>query len=316
MKHHTVSTASSSFGRAFVAALVLALSWSSVPAQAGEPWPWHAGVAQARKEAAQRDLDEGNRLIHAQLFRPSLSFYQRALASWDHPGLHLNIAKVLMNIDRSDLALPHFWLAFRYGALGPDLTEQAIRYARLLLDSDLVHLVVVSHRSGTIRLGERDLLVGPGRWEGVAPAGAITLTSTAYPKNWSLTVRAGHRLEVVWLAAGEAQESVSDQNDTTRAELMRAVLGFVVATPTADQIAQAPMPMTRYDKVAAELATPLERSAEARRLCHGASGELASICRAYDRDLTRLEARFKEVSTSLSQLSTKASRGGLVELLQ
>jgi len=314
--------------------LVVVLAFSA-PAHAGEPTEptepteqgsWHAGVSVAQKQAAQRELDEGNRLIKLDLFAPSVVYFRRGIERWDHPALHFNTAKALLNLGRADLALTELWLALRHGAapLGPDLADQAIRSSRLLLDSELVHLVVVSQRAETISLGQLDqvtahaVLVGPGRWEGVVPLGSIALTVAKPGRGFTRQVQRALRLVVVFPAHGEPSATESEDTDTTRNELMQATLGFVIATPTEAQVAQAPMLTSRRDMLVSELVSPLERSAEARLLCRGASGLLARICRSYDQDMAGLEARFKGAYTEFQALWTRfrgAFAGGIIEVL-
>jgi hypothetical protein len=287
--------------RTRVAALLIALvSVTTVSsARADEPKPWHIGVTPSQRAEAQRHLDQANDLLRNGLFAPGVARLQQALMSWDHPGIHFNLAKGLMNIGSSNDALLHFWRSLRFGAegIGPDASEQAVRYTKILMSVELVHIVVVSHQPGRLRLGDREIMNGPGRWEGVVLAGRIDLEASGSERVWSRDVKAGNRVQVVWPIKGEPATSIREQDPGDQPDLMRATLGYVVAFPTDEDISKAKPMRYRIDDVAQALLAPFGRNPEARHLCKGATGELLPLCRAYDADLTYLETRWKEASS-------------------
>ncbi len=309
--------------RTLVAAVLIALVWAATSgpsARADDPKPWHIGVTPAQRIEAQRHLDQGNSLLQKRLYAPGVASYERALASWYHPAIHFNLARGLVVLNRSDDALLHFWIALRFGVdgLGPDAAEQAIRFIPFLMELDLVHLVVVSDENGPLRLGDREIMVGPGRWEGVMLAGPIKLTAPESKRVWSQEAKAGDRVEVIWSAKRKPKVAIRAHDPGDLPDLMLATLGYVVAMPTGADISKAKPIRYRIDDIAQALVAPFDRNPEARHLCKGATGELVQLCRAYDADLIRLEARWKEASAGWADVWRKYREmtvGGLLDYL-
>lgn len=298
--------------------IVLTLTLLGATARGETPWPWHAGVTETQREAARQAFDAANERAELGLLLPAVTFYERALTHWDHPAIHHNLVRALLTLDRAPEALTHLWHALRYGAdgIGGSGSATFLLFQEMLLEERLVHLVVLSEQTGEVRLGDRVLVRGPGRWEGVVRAGPIALTTTGVEGNaFMREVGAGKRLEVVWPARGAPRFTVRGQRESELPDLMRATIGTVVRIPSADERAAAPEPPLGSSDAA--LAAPLERSAEARALCsQDPSRELARLCKRYDLDLTRLEARLtKEVArwTKTARRNTVLLRAGMID---
>lgn len=299
------------------------------PARAEAPLPpWHHGVGETQKALAQQHLEEGNRLVRMGLIPPGVRAYRRALAQWDHPGLHVNLAKALMNLDRVPEALLHLLSSLRHGVagLGPTFAEQVERYIRVLIEAELVHLVVESRRREPIRLGDRVILSGPGRWEGVIAAGPITLRAGdgsgpgSARDTLRLTPPSGHRLALTWSETGTHEASARPFQPDDITSLSRSTLGFGVRLPTAEELRGARDFDTRVAlaRLQARLPPRPERSAEARRLCERPHGELVELCRAWDSDLSmqeRLYAEAMNIAREAARRLAEIQSGGLVEAL-
>src|SRR5947209_7866588 len=103
-------------------AALLALVWLATPARADQPRssapavstqaqselpgnraaerPWSRGVAAVEQKAALELFREGNALLKESLFVQAAAKYREALAHWNHPGIHYNLALALLNLDQ------------------------------------------------------------------------------------------------------------------------------------------------------------------------------------------------------------------------
>jgi hypothetical protein len=175
-------------------ALLLAAALASRPALAdplpAEPpaaaadadRPWAAGVSKAEQEAATKLFDEATDLLKEAFFKRAVDLYREALTHWDHPAIHFNLAKALMNLDDPAAAYTELEASMRFGGapLTDDQREQVNRYTKLLYETELAELVIETDEPGAkVTLDGVDLFVGPGKWSGVVrPETTKTLSAT------------------------------------------------------------------------------------------------------------------------------------------
>lgn len=130
-----------------------------------ESRPWVDGVPHQTRLRAHRSFLHGNVLIKEGLFARAAVHYRDALALWDHPIFHYNLAIAQINLDQPIGAYQSFQRALRYGgrAIGQDRSEQA-RSFRTLLRNQLARVEVTCDEPGAqVTLDGKPLFVGPGR---------------------------------------------------------------------------------------------------------------------------------------------------------
>ena len=154
------------------------------PSQAGNR-PWAAGVSPDRQKAALDRMLEGNLLVNESLFVEAAKKYREALAQWDHPGIHYNLALALLNLDRPLEVHQQLESALKYGRepLDPDKFDSAQRYLKLV-EKQLAPLEVNCKLDGaTVRLDGDVLFQSPGSYQGLVRPGPHTVTATkeGYP---------------------------------------------------------------------------------------------------------------------------------------
>ena len=132
--------------------------------------PWAEGVPPNEQAAATKLFDEATDLLKEAFFKRAVDLYRQALSHWDHPAIHFNLAKALMNLDDPAAAYTHLKASMRFGGepLTPDQREQVERYTKLLYETELAELVIETEQEGVkVTLDGVDLFTGPGRWQGV-----------------------------------------------------------------------------------------------------------------------------------------------------
>jgi hypothetical protein len=160
-----------------IAGLVLTTAaWAQpeVEQEAGDPrdrisptGPWAEGITPASKQAANALLREGNTLMRDAFFSQAAIKYREAIAIWDHPAFHLNLAMAQRALDQPIEAYHSLDRAMRHGpaALGQSRYEHAGR-VRALLEEQLGHLEVICHDAGAeVTLDGEPLFIGPGTQE-------------------------------------------------------------------------------------------------------------------------------------------------------
>ncbi len=132
---------------------------------------WSAGVSNEQREAARKLVREGNQLLRQWLFGEAADKYRQALAHWDHPAIHYNLALILF--DQPVEAHFHLEEALRYGeaALDPEKRSNAkIQLSRL--EQQLSRVDIRCKLSGTVvKLDNRVVFIAPGRHEGLLRPG-------------------------------------------------------------------------------------------------------------------------------------------------
>ncbi len=96
--------------------------------------PWAADVSEADQARAEEIFARGNVLVEQGLFSPAVKLYGEALAIWNHPRIHYNLAVALINLERDIEASDELAQALGSGAtaLEPEIYEQALAYQRIL----------------------------------------------------------------------------------------------------------------------------------------------------------------------------------------
>jgi hypothetical protein len=155
-------------------------SLPGVDATSGEDRPWSKGVPLERRQAARAIFLEGNELIKDTLFAKAADRYREAIATWDHPAFHYNLAIAQINLDQPIEAYESLQRAMRHGTapLGASRHEQTLNYLKLL-ESQLARIEVVCNDAGAeVSLDGKPLFVGPGRHQGLVRPGAHQLVAS------------------------------------------------------------------------------------------------------------------------------------------
>jgi tetratricopeptide (TPR) repeat protein len=147
-------------------------------ADAGTPSrPWAEGLPLEVRLDANRIFLEGNALMREGLFLQATEKYQAALALWDHPGFHYNLAIAQINLDQPIAAYESLQRAVRHGAapFGADKLEQAESFLTLLRNQ-LAHVEVACDEPGAVvTMDGKPLFTAPGRMQIVALPGGHQL---------------------------------------------------------------------------------------------------------------------------------------------
>lgn len=123
--------------------VLLLVLLTAAPARADEP-EWYRGVDKAKQKEATELFKQGNALFEQNEYPRAIELYKQAVALWDHPGIHFNLAVSLVNIDRVVEAYHQLDAAMKYGAAGletPQRFKEALTYKKLL-EGRLVILLV------------------------------------------------------------------------------------------------------------------------------------------------------------------------------
>ncbi len=142
--------------------------------------PWAAGVSAERQEAALKYLQEGNSLLKESLFVEAAKVYRQALAEWDHPGIHYNLALALLNMDQPVEVFQHLEAAVKFGAdpLDPEKLDHAKSYLRLV-EKQVASVDIHCEVDGAqVTLDGATLFRAPGHYQGLVRAGTHTVTAS------------------------------------------------------------------------------------------------------------------------------------------
>lgn len=167
-------------------ALSLAAVWATPaaaqprPPLAGVERPWLRNVPRKNQESAERLLHEGNALTRKSSFAEAEKKYREALAQWDHPGAHYNLALALLKLDRPIEVHKHMTQALRHGeaALSPEKYAHA-RFYKDLLEKQLAWVEISCETAdAVVTVGGERLPLVDGRYEGLMRPGPATLVAT------------------------------------------------------------------------------------------------------------------------------------------
>lgn len=155
-----------------------ALLWASVAAaQGGDERPWAKGVSQERQHNALLLFREGNAALKESLFLKATQKYREALAQWDHPAVHYNLALALVNLDQPVETYEHLEAALKYGPapLDSDKFDQARRY-KSLVEKQLARIDIVCNEPGAlVKMDGVTLFTAPGEHKALIRAGPHTI---------------------------------------------------------------------------------------------------------------------------------------------
>jgi hypothetical protein len=181
-------------------AIVFSIALLVVLGTPGRAWaddaPWYKGVPKDRQTKASELFRKGNGFFEQSEYARSAELYEKALALWDHPGIHFNLAVSLVNLDRLLDANTHLEAALKWGAQGLDKTRyQDAQTYRRLIDAGIVKLTVETIQDGVdVTLDGKPILSGKGRKTIVVLPGAHALVATKRgfePLTKSLSLMAG-----------------------------------------------------------------------------------------------------------------------------
>lgn len=142
--------------------------------------PWATGVPTEKQQAALRHLQEGNGLLKESLFVAAAKVYRQALAEWDHPGIHYNLALALLNMDQPVEVYQHLEAAIRFGAdpLDAEKLEHAKSYLRIIEKQVATVEVRCEVDGAEVTFDGQPLFRAPGRYQGLVRAGTHTITAS------------------------------------------------------------------------------------------------------------------------------------------
>lgn len=149
------------------------------PAFAEEP-EWYRGVPKATQGQASDLFRKGNGHFEQNEYARAAELYEQAVALWDHPGIHFNLAVSLVNLDRVLEAYDHLQAALRFGPKGLEKTryQDAQTYKRLL-EGRLVPLSVETTQDGVeVTLDGKPIQSGAGRAQLTVLPGIHALVAT------------------------------------------------------------------------------------------------------------------------------------------
>lgn len=150
---------------------------SSGPAQER---PWAKGVSPENQKAALELFRTGNTLLKDSVFVQAIEKYRQALALWDHPAIHYNLALALLNLDQPLEVHEHLVAAMRYGVAPLDVEKlEHARAYRNLIEKQLAQVEVTCDVAGaSVVMDGRPLFTAPGRFEGLVRAGPHTIVAS------------------------------------------------------------------------------------------------------------------------------------------
>jgi len=331
------------------AAALVAIWWLGGCATAGEP-PGEAAsghhpdpgvlvgdLSEGDRETARARFAEGVERFRDGFVARAADRFRVALTHWDHPAIRFNLAMALVNLGQGPAALEQLWGAMRFGGapLNLEHVEQIEEYSEALWESEVAHLVIRSEAPNVVvTVDGAPALDGPGYWEGLVRVGRDVRIDArqgaAEPITLVRALDAKTRTEVRYAAPsrGLAPPSVATRaaTDADRRALQRRLVGFEVRWPTPDERAAW---VSQADDLYMEASPPPlpspELSKEVSRICRGASGDLAVVCKeaaaaqrtaaevARDAQTCRREAKVAR-DAALRRLE-ELTRGGLVNEL-
>ncbi len=277
-----------------------------IPLVADQSSPWVSGASpQARRQATEL-FDEGAKLASMGHVGPATEVFRSALKHWEHPTIHLELAKVLARQDRSREALVEAWSSLRYASALPRAhVDEAQRLASSLLDTKLVHVVVTSNEPGlTVMLGSEVVLKGPGTWQGVVKSGTHQLSAQRTGDNvvqlLSRSYGAGTRAEIT--VSGRKPDAKVVERRTTTSDmsgLQRQLVGFsVTSSSPAPTVSKTPGREPLPPRIAS--------------ICADAKGDTAILCAEY----AALHDKVQREQEATRKRLDQQTHGGLVDVLR
>ncbi|HET9956075.1 MAG TPA: carboxypeptidase-like regulatory domain-containing protein [Polyangiaceae bacterium] len=141
---------------------------------------WTRGVSEAAQEQARTLFAQANAHLKDSFFQQAATEYRQALALWNHPGIHYNLALALLNLDQPLEVREHLLQAVRYGSapLDEDKYEYAQSYLKLL-EQQLAPIEIRCSVPGAIvKLDDAHLFHAPGSYKGYLRPGRHRIQAT------------------------------------------------------------------------------------------------------------------------------------------
>ncbi|WNG50717.1 hypothetical protein F0U60_46280 [Archangium minus] len=142
--------------------------------------PWAKGVSKEQQDTAMALFQAANTLLKESVFVQAAEKYRQALAAWDHPAIHYNLALALMNLDQPIEVHEHLVAALRYGPA--PLENEKFEYARnykTLMERQLARVDISCDTPGAaVTMDGQTLFVAPGRYTGLVRPGAHSIVAS------------------------------------------------------------------------------------------------------------------------------------------
>jgi hypothetical protein len=150
-------------------------------AQQEDDRPWAKGVSQDEQKAALALFNEGNSLLRDALFPKAVEKYRGALAHWDHPAIHYNLALALVNLDQPVEMYEALDKAMAFGAapLDADKFDRAKGYKTLVEKQLALVELSITVPDAVVVFDGKEVLKGPGTWEARVRAGEHSVVARA-----------------------------------------------------------------------------------------------------------------------------------------
>ena len=170
----------------FIAAIVLVATGARTvhgqpasPSSNSKNQPWYNGTTLEQRQAARAVFLKGNELIALPNFAAAAEKYQRAIAIWDNPVFHYNLAIAQINLVQHTQAYESLERALDYG--GAALDENQAKRARdykASLEKQLARLEIVCSEPGAaITLDGKFVFNGPGHHVAMVQPGGHLLVA-------------------------------------------------------------------------------------------------------------------------------------------
>lgn len=208
-------------------------------------------VAAADEKAAEAAFREGNDRLSDGLALKAAESYRKALARWDHPAIHYNLALALINLDQPIEVHEHLTKALQYGPepLEKDKYDHGKEYLKLV-EGQLADVEVQCEKVGAkVSVDGKEVFVAPGKFASKVRVGKHTFFADKEGYN--------ARVETPFVGAGETfrinlkvyttPELTRYSRKWERAWVPYTVLGAGVAFVAAGGILQA-LAQRDYDK--------------------------------------------------------------------
>lgn len=142
--------------------------------------PWADGVSEDHQKKARAGFQEANALLRDSAFTMAAQKYGEALAEWDHPGIHFNMALALINLDRPLEVREHLRKATAYGPAPLEQTkfDHALSYLKLIEQQLAALSVRCDIPDAIVRLDDRELFRAPGSFTGFVRPGEHVVRAT------------------------------------------------------------------------------------------------------------------------------------------
>jgi len=143
--------------------------------------PWAEGVSAEDQDAAFKLFSEGTALLKDAFFTRAVALYKKALEHWDHPAIHFNLAKAMMNLDQPVDAYLHLESSLKFGGkpLDDEQIEQVKRYRQILYETELAEIIITcTEPDAAVTLNGNPLFKAPGKWQGVVRPGNVTVLAS------------------------------------------------------------------------------------------------------------------------------------------